>query len=105
MRTLTQQELNALLDDHALTWEPPGFPVDETFIPSGRRLQLDRYDLRGLDLSGRDLRSCRLVDCDLRNCNFSDSNISHSEFMRSDLRGANMSVTAEMGTDYTGCIR
>jgi uncharacterized protein YjbI with pentapeptide repeats len=95
-RTLTQAQLDILLQLHQDLWNN---------IQSGRRLELDNYDLQGLDFSRREMRSCRLVNCNLQGCNFTDCNISHSEFMMSDLRGANMSIVADIGTDYTDCIR
>jgi len=95
MRTLTQDQLNQLLRLHQDLWND---------LPTGRRLELDNYNLSGLDFSNKELRSCRLVGCNLQNCNFIDSNISHSEFMRSDLRNANLNVIASIGTDFTDCI-
>jgi uncharacterized protein YjbI with pentapeptide repeats len=96
MRSLTQEQLNELLQLHQDMWND---------LPSGRRLELDNYDLNGLDFSSRELRSCRLVNCNLQNCDFTDCNISHSEFMQSDLRNAKMNIIADNGTDYTDCIR
>ena len=96
MRTLTQDQLNQLLQLHQDLWND---------LPTGRRLELDSYNLSGLDFSNKELRSCRLVDCNLQNCNFTDSNISHSEFMKSDLRNANLNVVANIGTDFTDCIQ
>ena len=96
MRTLTQDELNQLLQFHQDLWND---------LPTGRRVELDNYNLSGLDFSNKELRSCRLVDCNLQNCNFTDSNISHSEFMKSDLRNANLNVIASIGTDFTDCIQ
>jgi len=95
MRTLTQDQLNQLLRLHQDLWND---------LPTGRRLELDNYNLSGLDFSNKELRSCRLVGCNLQNCNFIDSNISHSEFMKSDLRNANLNVIASIGTDFTDCI-
>jgi uncharacterized protein YjbI with pentapeptide repeats len=105
MRTLTQLQLDELIEQHELTWDPPDVIDGEIMPLRGKRLTLDQYDLSSLLFSNRDLRSCRLVDCNLSNADFSNSNISHAEFMRSDLRGANMNVVADSGTDYTGCIR
>jgi uncharacterized protein YjbI with pentapeptide repeats len=96
MRTLTQDQLNQLLQLHQDLWND---------LPTGRRLELDNYNLSGLDFSNKELRSCRLVDCNLQNCNFTDSNISHSEFMKSDLRNANLNVIASIGTDFTDCVQ
>jgi uncharacterized protein YjbI with pentapeptide repeats len=96
MRTLTQDQLNKLLQLHQDLWND---------LPTGRRLELDNYNLSGLDFSNKELRSCRLVGCNLQNCNFIDSNISHSEFMKSDLRNANLNVIASIGTDFTDCVQ
>jgi len=96
MRTLTQDQLNQLLQLHQDLWSD---------LPTGRRLELDNYNLSGLDFSNKELRSCRLVGCNLQNCNFIDSNISHSEFMKSDLRNANLNVIASIGTDFTDCVQ
>jgi len=96
MRTLTQDQLNQLLRLHQDLWND---------LPTGRRLELDNYNLSGLDFSNKELRSCRLVGCNLQNCNFIDSNISHSEFMKSDLRNANLNVIASIGTDFTDCVQ
>jgi uncharacterized protein YjbI with pentapeptide repeats len=96
MRTLTQDQLNQLLQLHQDLWND---------LPTGRRLELDNYNLSGLDFSNKELRSCRLVGCNLQNCNFIDSNISHSEFMKSDLRNANLNVIASIGTDFTDCVQ
>jgi len=96
MRTLTQDQLNQLLQLHQDLWND---------LQTGRRLELDNYDLHGLDFSNKELRSCRMVQCNLQNCNFENSNISHSEFMNSDLRGATLNVIADNGTDYTGCVK
>jgi hypothetical protein len=95
MTLLTQQQLDVLLQLHQDLWND---------LETGKRLQLDNYNLQGLDFSNKELRSCRLVGCNLQNCNFSNSDISHSEFMRSDLRNANLNVIASIGTDFTDCI-
>jgi uncharacterized protein YjbI with pentapeptide repeats len=96
MRTLTQDQLNQLLQLHQDLWND---------LQTGKRLELDNYDLHGLDFSNKELRSCRLVGCNLQNCNFENSNISHSEFMKSDLRNANLNVVANIGVDFTDCIQ
>jgi uncharacterized protein YjbI with pentapeptide repeats len=96
MRILTQDELNELIQLHQDLWND---------LPTGRRLELDNYNLQGLDFSNKELRSCRLVQCNLQNCNFENSNISHSEFMKSDLRNANMNIVADIGTDFTDCVK
>jgi uncharacterized protein YjbI with pentapeptide repeats len=95
MKTITQEELNKLLQLHQDLWND---------LSTGRRLELDNYNLQGLDFSGKEMRSCRLVNCNLQNCNFTDCNISHSEFMKSDLRNANLNIVASIGTDFTDCI-
>jgi uncharacterized protein YjbI with pentapeptide repeats len=95
MTLLTQQQLDVLLQLHQDLWND---------LETGKRLQLDNYNLQGLDFSNKELRSCRLVGCNLQNCNFLNSDISHSEFMRSDLRNANLNVIASIGTDFTDCI-
>jgi uncharacterized protein YjbI with pentapeptide repeats len=96
MKTLTQEELNSLLQLHQDLWND---------LETGKRLELDDYNLQGLDFSNKEMRSCRLVNCNLQNCNFSNSDISHSEFMRSDLRNANLNVIASIGTDFTDCVQ
>jgi uncharacterized protein YjbI with pentapeptide repeats len=96
MRALTQDQLNQLLQLHQDLWNN---------LPTGRRLELDNYNLQGLDFSGKEMRSCRMVNCNLQNCNFTDCNLSHSELMDSDLRGATLNIIADNGTDYTGCIK
>jgi uncharacterized protein YjbI with pentapeptide repeats len=96
MTTLTQQELDILLQLHQDLWND---------LETGKRLELDNYNLSGLDFSNKETRSCRLVNCNLQNCNFSNCDISHSELMYSDLRGAILTIIADIGTDYTGCIK
>ncbi len=95
MNTLTQDELNVLLQLHQDLWND---------LETGKRLELDNYNLQGLNFSNKELRSCRLVGCNLQNCNFTNSDISHSEFMRSDLRNAILNVIGSIGTDFTDCI-
>jgi uncharacterized protein YjbI with pentapeptide repeats len=104
MRTPTQAQLDDMIAQHELTWEPPGVQEGVILPLLGKRMILDFYDLTGLDFSGHDLRSCHLVDCILVDCNFLNAKISHAEFMRSDLTGANMNVDGFSGTDFTGCI-
>jgi uncharacterized protein YjbI with pentapeptide repeats len=96
MNTITIEELNNLLQLHQELWDD---------LPTGKRLELDNYDLSNVDFTGKELRSCRLVGCNLQGCNFENCDISHSEFMRSDLRNVNFTNTITIGVDFTDCIQ
>lgn len=107
MTRMTQDELNLILDQHALYWtEIPGVDPESEAAPPplGQAIELDSVDLGGLDLSGRELRSVRLVSCNLSGCNFSGADLSHSQLMGSDLRDALFENSLLLGADISGCI-
>ena len=88
MKTITQQELNSLIDDHEI-WI-------KTMGKEGKKLVLIGYDLSGRNLSNSNLSKSNLSNCDLyksnlSNCDLSNSNLSYSNLSNCNLYNSNLS--------------
>ena len=85
---MNQQELSKILEQHKLWVKSDG--------KQGKRIALDRLNLRDRDLVGADLREADIRRSDLRNVDFRGADLSGADFEDSILRGANL-----LGADFT----
>jgi len=84
---MTQNEIEAVLSDHALWLRDQG----------GKRADLRVADLRGADLRGANLRWADLSEANLRGANLRWADLSEA-----NLREANLSVADLRGADLSG---
>lgn len=100
----TQEELDAILDAHAVWIKQVLEPGQE--FGSGRA-NLKGNDLRGFQLEGRDLRAANLEGCDLRGLsliavNFAGANLSRTQLSGACLDKARLRRSNLSGADLSG---
>ena len=85
MRTITQEELNKIMEQHQhwLKEDCEGWEY--------MRADLRRADLSGADLSWADLSGANLSGADLRGADLRGADLSGADLSGADLRGANLS--------------